>query len=338
MDGRNQGDGAVYIGWEPGSGYHYSGGGYTVLQMVIENVTGEPYTQYMKREILAPLGLTQGDWVWTPALKALAPTPYGYHHDVVSYNQFATFGIGNYISSVADYAKFIAAAVPGPNGEPAGRGVLKPETITLMMTTQPNSGGYGFGYATEPFPDGTKLVEHGGASGGWVTIFALAPEQRNGFVFAAACDLAQPLRYSVYDLWATVAMGKASPVKPEWLMPTPVPSAGLLLIPPIIAGVLGIIAIWGLWRLWQDIRSGRRSWQAKPGVISLLIAGLWFLFAVVWIYYFHTSLPLPLPSTFPDIRWPPEMIWTTIALMACISLSIIKIFYRRQAHSEHFQN
>ena len=42
----------------PGAGYLYSGGGYTVLQLVIEEITGEAFATYMRREVLDPLGMT----------------------------------------------------------------------------------------------------------------------------------------------------------------------------------------------------------------------------------------------------------------------------------------
>jgi CubicO group peptidase (beta-lactamase class C family) len=332
LNGQNQGNGAVQIAWEPGAGYHYSSGGYTVLQMVIEDVTGEPFEDYMKREILAPLGLNDGGWTWTPALKATAATPYGFRSgDVMEYRTFATLGIGDYITSVPDYAKFITALITGPNGEPPGRGVLKPETIALMTTTQPNSGGYGFGYATEPLPDGTELISHGGASDGWVSWFALAPELGSGFVFCSACDLSQPIRYRVHDLWAVVALGKDSGVDPNWLLKTPNPGAPLALIVIGIAVALGTVAVVSGRRLFMDIRRGRRRWHAKPGLLSKVSVGLWTVFAVAWIYVFHTSLPLWLPPSVPDIRWPSEMVWVTTALLLCIFLSVIKLFFPRRS-------
>ena len=332
LSGGNQGNGAVQVAWEPGAGYHYSSGGYTVLQMVIEDVTGEPFEDYMKREILTPLGLTQGGWTWTAALKANAPTPYGFRgDDVMQYRTFATLGIGDYITSVPDYAKFIAMLVTGPNGEPPGRGVLTSEAIALMTTTQPNTGGYGFGYATEPLPDGTALISHGGASDGWVSWFALAPTLRSGFAFCSACDLAQPIRYRVHDLWATVALGKDSSVDPNWLLPTRNPGAALVIIVITIAVALGIVAVASAWRLLMDIRADRRRWQAKPRLSSRISIGLGVVFAIAWIYIFHTSLPLWLPPSVPDIRWPSEMVWTTAALLLCIIISVVKSFFPKQS-------
>ena len=41
---------------KPGTMWKYSGGGYTVLQKVVEDVTGLPFEEYMDNNILEPLG------------------------------------------------------------------------------------------------------------------------------------------------------------------------------------------------------------------------------------------------------------------------------------------
>lgn len=43
----------------PESEWHYSGGGYTVLQQIIEDVTDQPFEEFMRREVLEPLGMTK---------------------------------------------------------------------------------------------------------------------------------------------------------------------------------------------------------------------------------------------------------------------------------------
>ncbi len=42
----------------PGEEWHYSGGGYTVLQQVIEDISNLPFEEFMRIEILEPLGMT----------------------------------------------------------------------------------------------------------------------------------------------------------------------------------------------------------------------------------------------------------------------------------------
>ena len=43
----------VRITMEPGQQRSYSNGGYTLLQLAIEEVTGEPFARYMQREVHA---------------------------------------------------------------------------------------------------------------------------------------------------------------------------------------------------------------------------------------------------------------------------------------------
>ncbi len=58
-----------------------AGGGYGVLQLLIEDVTGEPFADYMRQAVKQPLGMAGYDWAWTPELRAAAATPYGFHGD-----------------------------------------------------------------------------------------------------------------------------------------------------------------------------------------------------------------------------------------------------------------
>jgi CubicO group peptidase (beta-lactamase class C family) len=76
LEGKNQNDGAVIIKWEPGTTNVYSGGGFVIAQMIIEDVSGEPFAEFLRREVAKPLGLSGLEWVWTPQLESRAPTPY----------------------------------------------------------------------------------------------------------------------------------------------------------------------------------------------------------------------------------------------------------------------
>jgi CubicO group peptidase (beta-lactamase class C family) len=49
---------AVRSLFEPGLKFQYSGGGTTVSQLILENISGEQYEAYMKKNILTPLGMT----------------------------------------------------------------------------------------------------------------------------------------------------------------------------------------------------------------------------------------------------------------------------------------
>src|SRR5262249_44546830 len=41
----------------PGPTYRYSGGGYTVLRLMLEDVSGQPFDELMRKMVLEPLGM-----------------------------------------------------------------------------------------------------------------------------------------------------------------------------------------------------------------------------------------------------------------------------------------
>src|SRR5690606_33900362 len=62
LNGINNGPGRVEIIMDPGTMWKYSGGGFTILQLIIEEVTGEKFEDYMQTEILNPLGMTNSSY------------------------------------------------------------------------------------------------------------------------------------------------------------------------------------------------------------------------------------------------------------------------------------
>ena len=57
----------VRVGFEPGTRFEYSGGGYTILQLLIEEVMGEAFASYMQREVFDPLGMSRTTYEIDPA-------------------------------------------------------------------------------------------------------------------------------------------------------------------------------------------------------------------------------------------------------------------------------
>ncbi len=200
LEGKNQNDGAVFIKWQPGSTNMYSGGGFVILQMVIEDVTGEPFAGFIRREIAEPLRLSSLEWTWTPQLEKRAPIPYDERQKNVGYRQLASQAVGSEICTVPDFAQFVAAAVTSHHGEPLGRGILKPETVAAMLQIQPNAKDHGLAYGVVFF-DGEKFVEHSGFNPGWRAAFGLSINRRDGFVIANNSSLGDSVNEAVGKLW-----------------------------------------------------------------------------------------------------------------------------------------
>jgi CubicO group peptidase (beta-lactamase class C family) len=70
------------VHYKPGEAFHYSGGGFTYLTKVIEEVTGTPFAAYMQQNVLSPLGMSDssfsigaGGYNRISAASGLASTP-----------------------------------------------------------------------------------------------------------------------------------------------------------------------------------------------------------------------------------------------------------------------
>ncbi len=124
--------GRVEVGYEPGSQWRYSGGGYAILQLLIEEVSGESFEAYMQRVIFRPLGMVGSTYHWTPAQGSTLATFYGTDSKPATHFRFSAVAASSLYTSVSDLTRFVQAHLPGKSGEPIGRGVLAPATIEEM--------------------------------------------------------------------------------------------------------------------------------------------------------------------------------------------------------------
>src|SRR5262249_32860633 len=53
---------AIRVDCIPGSLWRYSGGGYTVMQQLLLDITGKPFPHYMQESVLSPLGMTDSTY------------------------------------------------------------------------------------------------------------------------------------------------------------------------------------------------------------------------------------------------------------------------------------
>jgi len=197
--------GALHVAFPPGENYAYSSIAYSLLELVIEEVTGEPFTQYMQREILDPLGMVNSSFDMTPELRAKRAVGHDWHNTAMPEYQFATRGMGGLRTTSTDLVLFVAALMPGPNGEPVGRGVLTPESVAetfkpVPYTNEATSGAKaGLGYDQLVFIDSALVAVHkGGDQRGFHSMIVMAPETREGIVILANSDRA--IKGFIYDV------------------------------------------------------------------------------------------------------------------------------------------
>jgi CubicO group peptidase (beta-lactamase class C family) len=188
----------------PGRGWLYSGGGYSVAQLLVEELTGRPFADYLQTEVLGPLGMTASSFQWSRTAETARP------HDAdgraIPDFAFAEQAAAGLVTTAPDLARFVAAALAGSRGEPPGRGVLSPAGVRLALTAAPaTEGRWGLGYGLGLTPSGDLLAYHDGVNRGWRAGLALLPDRRAGIVVLANGDEGSRPIDAVVQQWLALA-------------------------------------------------------------------------------------------------------------------------------------
>ena len=149
--------GRVQVGHPPGQRFKYSGGGYTLLQLLIEEVSGGTFEVYMQRAVFEPLGMNHSTFVWdeTRGFK-LAPS-FDVDSKPTPYLRFTSLAATSLYTTVGDMTTFLQAHLRGARGEPVGRGVLTAHALKQMQ--EPHASQFG----QEIWGLGTMLYAPNGA-------------------------------------------------------------------------------------------------------------------------------------------------------------------------------
>ncbi len=183
------GNPGIRITTEPGTAFMYSGGGYMVLQLLIEEVTGESFAEYMRKEVLEPLGMNRSTFGWSPDVARSVATPHSDDPERDGRHRLFTglAGAGLY-TSAEDFSRLLAAHFVGQAGEPVGRGVLDPSTLASMMVPDSVAATYGLGYEIYRLPGGGYAAGHSGSNVGWKANLIIVPELNLGAAVVTNAD------------------------------------------------------------------------------------------------------------------------------------------------------
>lgn len=101
---------AVRSVFEPGLKFQYSGGGTLISQLILEDLTGEKYDEYMKRNVLAPLGMNNSSFTEpTGKLKNILATGYNNNGTEIKgkYHLYPEMAPAGLWTSPTDLAKLV---------------------------------------------------------------------------------------------------------------------------------------------------------------------------------------------------------------------------------------
>jgi CubicO group peptidase (beta-lactamase class C family) len=178
----------VHLIHEPGSAYAYSGGGFTILELLVEELSGKDFTTYMNDEVLHPLGMPESSFEVRPDQLERVAVPYSDELRPVPLYRTNGKAAGGMYSTITELSAFACAEMEGPQGEAPGRGVLSPASIAEMhrpdryAETEMGIDFYmGLGHYVMDLGD-VRAVQHTGGNPGWRTVYTVVPEKKLGFV------------------------------------------------------------------------------------------------------------------------------------------------------------
>ena len=172
--------------------YKYSNAGFDLLGYLIEEMRGVPFPDYLRDELLFPIGMKNSTFLrlYLPAGLEVAP---GYEFSKGEYYPYEQGDItsvpsGNLYATIEDMGQFVKFIFR--HGEVNGEHLIAPETLERMFVEQVSSTrdpqSMGLGWKTSHVLGNELLVWHdGGPSEGTGALVAFLPGRKLGVVLIA---------------------------------------------------------------------------------------------------------------------------------------------------------
>jgi CubicO group peptidase (beta-lactamase class C family) len=180
----------------PGERFRYSGGGYTIAQVLLEDLTGEPFHSVMEAEVLDPVGMSESTFAQPLPDRLAAAAAVGHGEDGApiqgrwrTYPEQAAAGLWTTPTELARFLLDIRGAYLGSSDA-----ALEPATVQEMLSSGP--GGWGLGFWVEGAGD-TLVIGHGGGNRGYRSYMVLYPVAGDGVVVMTNAQGGSELRMEV---------------------------------------------------------------------------------------------------------------------------------------------
>jgi len=199
LDGEGNTD-PIRVDTVPGSLWRYSGGGYTIAQLLVRDVTDRPFPEIMRETVLERIGMSESTYEQPLPESRRAQAASGYRADGTevegkwhTYPEMAAAGLWTTPTDLARYAIEIQKAYAGEASV-----VLSSDMARQMLEPGMNDWGLGPGIGL-----GGKAFRHGGSNEGFRCQFIAFMEGGQGAVVMtnsdSGSDLAQEILLTIAD-------------------------------------------------------------------------------------------------------------------------------------------
>jgi CubicO group peptidase (beta-lactamase class C family) len=196
--------GGIPFSSSPGTMFEYSNYGFAMLGQIVAKVSGRPYEEYVRENILKPLGMNASTFEMSAVPREHIALGYRREDNawkpepILAHGSFGAMGgLWTNAHDLARYVAFLMSAFP-PRDEPE-RGPIKRSSAREMQQiwrAQPSSafrstidaplqmasGGYGYGIGVSYDCRYTQFAGHGGGLPGYGSLMRWLPEHGVGLI------------------------------------------------------------------------------------------------------------------------------------------------------------
>jgi len=196
---------------EPGSTFRYSNAGYTVLELLVQEVAGESFEDYMQASVLNPLGMNTSSFYHRDEWSLRLATGYRYDGSAVPVKPMSVKAAGGLRTTVRELSRFAEAGMKAWHGSSA---VLTQQSVKELYTPESKMEGllyraaadsYGLGHFIETSPSGAVMISHGGENEGWISHYCIVPCTGDGILILTNSERSHHLVASVIGRWARLS-------------------------------------------------------------------------------------------------------------------------------------
>jgi CubicO group peptidase (beta-lactamase class C family) len=192
----------------PGSEWRYSGGGFMIVQQLLEDLTGDPFPEIMQETVLRPVGMEAS--LYAAPLPAHLESAAAIAHDESGrpapgkwYDLVCMGAGGGLWTTPSDLARFVIEIMRARKGESE---VFSKETADLMLTPQIALDGnfeMGLGFMLREESGELSMMHGGGNQPGFLSLLVAMPDRGQGVVIMTngqnGHELATEIVFSVVD-------------------------------------------------------------------------------------------------------------------------------------------
>ncbi len=199
LDGENgpvRANEKVEIIIEPNTKFQYSGGGYTILQLIIEEVSQMPFHKFMKKKVFRPLKMRNTSFNLSPKLLNKSAIPYDDNEKRLPFEYFTAQGAAGLHITLNDFILFANEILNKHS-------ILSSQSIDLMTTpTKVSKGNYGLGFSILKFGPLT-FKGHSGSNTGWQSAFFIDFKNKSGLIMMTNGDEGKNVLINTLKTWAS---------------------------------------------------------------------------------------------------------------------------------------